>query len=524
MDSEYSEFLEGRLYFATLRSRPRSSSSCHYFTTDEELVYENFYADFGPLNLAMLYRFCQKLHKKLKSQSLARKRIVFYTSHDSYKRVNAAYLIGSYVIIYHKKTPEEAFRPLVTAQSPPFLPFRDAAMGPCTFDLTLQHCFQAVYKAVQFGFLDFSTFNVDEYEHYERVENGDFNWIVPGKYIAFAGPHNKSRIENGYPLHAPEFYYPYFKAHNVTTIVRLNKRMYDAKRFLDAGFEHKDLFFVDGSTPTDTIVRRFIAASEATDGALAVHCKAGLGRTGTLIACYIMKHYKFTAAETIAWIRICRPGSIIGPQQNFLQEKQPYLWAWGDMERSREMAKYQQTKLDKEDKLDKMEKMDKMDQDDTLKLSKIRAGLDTIMLESKEPIPDFEMVPDMHHTQGDRLNQLKQQRSSYHVRPSQPMVSVRVPDMPSQRMRTRSQTAQIMSRGNPPPPAMPLPVQSSVKAQHKIPPPVVVQPHPPVVPRLKTTPVSMGSRGQPIPVLKVCVNPRASARVSMGRSAITTPK
>lgn len=30
---------------------------------------------------------------------------------------------------------------------------------------------------------------------------------------------------------------------------------------------------------------------------------AGLGRTGTLIGCYIMKHYKFTAAEVIAWIR-----------------------------------------------------------------------------------------------------------------------------------------------------------------------------------------------------------------------------
>ncbi len=47
---------------------------------------------------------------------------------------------------------------------------------------------------------------------------------------------------------------------------------------------------------------------------------AGLGRTGTLIGCYIMKHYKFTAAETIAWIRICRPGSVIGPQQNWLEE------------------------------------------------------------------------------------------------------------------------------------------------------------------------------------------------------------
>lgn len=47
---------------------------------------------------------------------------------------------------------------------------------------------------------------------------------------------------------------------------------------------------------------------------------AGLGRTGTLIGCYMMKHYQLTAAEAIAWIRICRPGSIIGPQQNFVEE------------------------------------------------------------------------------------------------------------------------------------------------------------------------------------------------------------
>lgn len=46
---------------------------------------------------------------------------------------------------------------------------------------------------------------------------------------------------------------------------------------------------------------------------------AGLGRTGTMIGCYLMKHYKFTAHEAIAWIRICRPGSIIGHQQEWLE-------------------------------------------------------------------------------------------------------------------------------------------------------------------------------------------------------------
>lgn len=77
----------------------------------------------------------------------------------------------------------------------------------------------------------------------------------------------------GYPLHAPEAYFPYFKKHNVTSIIRLNKKIYEAKRFTDAGFQHYDLFFVDGSTPSDSIVQRFLNICENADGAIAVHCK-----------------------------------------------------------------------------------------------------------------------------------------------------------------------------------------------------------------------------------------------------------
>ncbi|XP_037008851.2 dual specificity protein phosphatase CDC14A isoform X1 [Artibeus jamaicensis] len=329
------EFMKDRLYFATLRNRPKSTVNTHYFSIDEELVYENFYADFGPLNLAMLYRYCCKLNKKLKSYSLSRKKIVHYTCFDQRKRANAAFLIGAYAVIYLKKTPEEAYRALLSGSNPPYLPFRDASFGNCTYNLTILDCLQGIRKGLQHGFFDFETFDVDEYEHYERVENGDFNWIVPGKFLAFSGPHSKSKIENGYPLHAPEAYFPYFKKHNVTAIVRLNKKIYEAKRFTDAGFEHYDLFFIDGSTPSDHIVRRFLNICENTEGAIAVHCKAGLGRTGTLIACYVMKHYRFTHAEIISWIRICRPGSIIGPQQHFLEEKQASLWVQGDIFRSK---------------------------------------------------------------------------------------------------------------------------------------------------------------------------------------------
>ena len=195
------------------------------------------------------------------------------------------------------------------------------------YTITILDCLKAVDKAYKAGFFDFDDFDYDEYEHYEKVQNGDFNWLVPQKFLAFCGPHAQSKIENGYPLHSPESYFPYFRLHHVTCIVRLNKKIYDSKRFTNAGFHHQDLFFIDGSTPPDSILKKFLDICESEEGAIAVHCKAGLGRTGSLIGCYIMKHWRWTAMETVAWLRICRPGSIIGHQQEWLEEKQPEMWA-----------------------------------------------------------------------------------------------------------------------------------------------------------------------------------------------------
>ncbi|XP_054567924.1 dual specificity protein phosphatase CDC14A isoform X4 [Eptesicus fuscus] len=410
------EFMKDRLYFATLRNRPKSTVHIHYFSIDEELVYENFYADFGPLNLAMLYRYCCKLNKKLKSYSLSRKKIVHYTCFDQRKRANAAFLIGAYAVIYLKKTPEEAYRALLSGSNPPYLPFRDASFGNCTYNLTILDCLQGIRKGLQHGFFDFETFDVDEYEHYERVENGDFNWIVPGKFLAFSGPHPKSKIENGYPLHAPEAYFPYFKKHNVTAIVRLNKKIYEAKRFTDAGFEHYDLFFVDGSTPGDSIVRRFLSICENTEGAIAVHCKAGLGRTGTLIACYVMKHYRFTHAEVISWIRICRPGSIIGPQQHFLEEKQASLWVQGDIFRSK-----LKSRPSSEESINKiLSNLDDMSIGGNVSKTQNVERFGENNLEEDE---DVEMKNSI--TQGDKLRALKSQRQPR----SSPPCALRLEDL-----------------------------------------------------------------------------------------------
>ena len=48
-----------------------------------------------------------------------------------------------------------------------------------------------------------------------------------------------------------------------------------------------------------------------------VHCLAGMGRTGTILACYLVKHQKMSADEAIQKVREERPGSI----QSFPQEE-----------------------------------------------------------------------------------------------------------------------------------------------------------------------------------------------------------
>ena len=92
-------------------------------------------------------------------------------------------------------------------------------------------------------------------------------------------------------------------------------------------------YFIDGGVPSEQIIRQFLELSEADPGLIAVHCKAGLGRTGTLISMYLMKHYGFTSAEVIGYLRIMRPGSVLGPQQFFLKQWERPMWAQGEAHR-----------------------------------------------------------------------------------------------------------------------------------------------------------------------------------------------
>lgn len=334
------EILPRRLFFVTLSGPPPSEGARnqwpiprHYFSTDNELMYWNFFLDFGPLNLGQLYRFCTVLNAKLTDSRLKDKAIYYYSSNENGKKANAVYLISAWSMLCLNKTPDEAFRPFRSVHLPPW---HDATNTICTFNLTLLDTLRGLHKARECNFFNFEKFDINEYEYYEQVENGDLNWCMDGKFIAFAGPHAvRESHPGGYHTLCPDDYVPYFKRRNVGLVVRLNKKYYDAKKFTNHGIKHVELYFLDGSNPPDSILNKFISLSEETPGAVAVHCKAGLGRTGSCIGAYMMKHYKFTAEEVIGWLRIVRPGSIIGPQQQFIKEIEQRMWREGDLYRSR---------------------------------------------------------------------------------------------------------------------------------------------------------------------------------------------
>ncbi|XP_069934086.1 dual specificity protein phosphatase CDC14A isoform X9 [Oryctolagus cuniculus] len=114
-----------------------------------------------------------------------------------------------------------------------------------------------------------------------------------------------------------------------------------------------------------------------------------------------MKHYRFTHAEIIAWIRICRPGSIIGPQQHFLEEKQASLWVQGDIFRSK-----LKNRPSSEGSINKiLSSLDDMSIGGNL--SKIQ-NMERFGENNLEEDEDVEMKNNI--TQGDKLRALKSQR------------------------------------------------------------------------------------------------------------------
>ncbi|CAD7934658.1 unnamed protein product [Amoebophrya sp. A120] len=329
----YIEILPNRLYWTAVNSTPRPTSQYHFFCIDQDLVYEPFNQDFGPLNLSCTYKFARLVKKLLDDPSLSKKKLVHYCSLSEKKRPNAAYLMCCFQVMYLNKPAELAYRPFENIR-PQFQPFRDATAGMCNYACTVLDCVKGLEYAMKINWFNPETFNVQAYDYYEKVDNGDISWVIPEKFLAFSGPSGNGIDTYGYPAFTPEDYVPIFRNANVSTVVRLNKEQYDAARFTMNGIKHVDMFFPDGSCPPRDIVNRFLRLAESEPAALAVHCKAGLGRTGTLIGLYAQKHYKFPGRAYIGWNRIARPGAILGPQQQYLCDMEREMIALGEQERA----------------------------------------------------------------------------------------------------------------------------------------------------------------------------------------------
>lgn len=122
--------------------------------------------------------------------------------------------MGAFQILVLKRTAEEAWKYFKDAKLK-FRAFRDASYIECSYKCTILDCLRGLEFAVKIGWFDIKKFDVRDYEFYERVENGDLNWIIPNKFIAFCTPMKNRVDKDGYTHFTPEDYVPIFKKKNV---------------------------------------------------------------------------------------------------------------------------------------------------------------------------------------------------------------------------------------------------------------------------------------------------------------------
>ena len=133
----------------------------------------------------------------------------------------------------------------------------------------------------------------------------NFSWIIDKKLAGSAIPTSKEEID-------------WVKQEGVKSIVTIREEPLDDDWIDDINYLHTNSNDM-GVPEFDDLVKSvdFIHQRITNSEPVMVHCLAGLGRTGTILACYLIKYEKISADDSIARIRKQRPGSI----QSFLQEE-----------------------------------------------------------------------------------------------------------------------------------------------------------------------------------------------------------
>lgn len=104
----------------------------------------------------------------------------------------------------------------------------------------------------------------------------------------------------------------FLKEQGIQSIISLNESGIDKQTVLDAKFRHLTLAVEDYRPPSIEDLKKlekFILEGEK-DEKILVHCNAGMGRTGTVLACLIVWSGSMTAEEAIKYLRKKRKGSV----------------------------------------------------------------------------------------------------------------------------------------------------------------------------------------------------------------------
>ena len=270
------KIVPGRVLFSVLKSTPRNTRDMFYFSveSDPAFQYHPIFEDFGPPSISQLCCFARLVDNLMESH---RETLHFYTSPAQIPRTNACLYIAFFRMIHLNTTPDNAFKPIEPIAGG-LRAFRDASNLPTLYDLSVLDCLRGIHRAIEMKWFEYNDFDHVLWEKMAKTENGDMNWIVPGKLLALASPCSGRARPSGVKMATPADVIPLMKQLGINHVVRLNKQFYDAKEFREAGFRFTELYYPDGTVPTKLVIDKFMGIMES-DDVIAVHCKTGLGRT-----------------------------------------------------------------------------------------------------------------------------------------------------------------------------------------------------------------------------------------------------
>jgi cell division cycle 14 len=278
------------------------------FTFDFEFSYPDYTDYHGPSNLAHVVLFKEKIQSLFSLYKSAT--VCSFVNGKQFN--NALLLIACFLILEEQMDPIKAYNHISMLPHSPFLGINPAERD---YPLSMIEILQGFYKMINAEPCILDDLDPQAYLDLERPTNGDANWIIPGKILAMAGPKQ------------PFFPIPKFKKFTeklgLKTIIRLNRSQYSQEDLPD-GTTLFNLSMKDGSNPSESRRKKFLKIVEERLilGPIAVHCRAGLGRTGSLICAYLMENYHLKANEAIGFIRIMRPGSVLYDQPKWLKENE----------------------------------------------------------------------------------------------------------------------------------------------------------------------------------------------------------